>query len=136
MVELSVDWVALALYMVERIDVADFVALSPLIGAADMVNHSILSVSELCAGLDGLSGCGWLEVEGTVCSLAPEAQRIIAEAMDEAQSPMAWSQLKAKRLHYPPFMESAAPAVDSDVFERGVTEYNHRMGVLLAKAKS
>ncbi|MEO8800754.1 MAG: hypothetical protein ABI551_22885 [Polyangiaceae bacterium] len=38
-VESSVDWVALALYMVERVDVADPVALSSLIGAADMINH-------------------------------------------------------------------------------------------------
>ncbi|MEO8800753.1 MAG: hypothetical protein ABI551_22880 [Polyangiaceae bacterium] len=53
-------------------------------------------MSELGAGLDALSGRGWLEVVGTVCSLAP---------------------------------------LDSDVFERGVTEYNRRMDVHLANAR-
>lgn len=104
-------------------------SLSYFIGTGDMINHSVFDAEEVARGLDDLSSRGWLVVDGSKCSLAPEAKKLVLEAVAEAQSPMAWDELARE----PRFMAPSALHPDPQVFRKGIDEYFRRMDGILAK---
>lgn len=128
-------WVALALHLVVSVDLDDDESLSSLIGCADVINHAILGYDEVTRSLDKLSARGWLAVEGRVCALTPEAASHVASAMDQAGSPMAWTELKPALAAAPPFVAPHAPHPTPEAFAAGVRRYCERTNGILARMK-
>src|SRR6516164_920707 len=111
-------WIAVALHLVERIDVTDADSLSRLVSTADMIDHAIVTADEVASALDDLSSRGWLELDGNECTLTKSAKRIVASAIDEAGSPMAISELRAKLEAHAPFTAPAAPTLSRTAFKK------------------
>lgn len=70
-------WIAIALYLVKKVDVVDVDSISALVSAADMINHAVPELDEVQRSLDDLSSRGCLDVAGTSCALAPHAARLV-----------------------------------------------------------
>ncbi len=124
---MSTAWVALALHFVERVDLDDAESVSMLVSVADAIDHAVLGVDEVTRALEDLSSRGSLEVDGRRCALVPQAKAMAEEAIEEAGSHMAISELRRRLAAHPCFIAPAAPRPDPKVFAEGVQRYVQRM---------
>jgi hypothetical protein len=129
-------WVALTLHMSSTLDTSDQDSLAGFIGCADLINHAIITRSELVRGLGQLAERGWLEGKGSSVRLSDRARGAIDASIAEAGSPTPFQAIK-KRLDASPANGAApAPTVDAEAFERAHGQHSLLMDSIVIKMKT
>jgi len=133
MVMTDAVWVALTLHMSSTLDTSNADSLAGFIGCADLINHAIITRSELVRGLGQLAERGWLDGKGSSVRLSERARGAIDASIAEAGSPMPFAAIK-KRLDATPTSNAMpAPKVDAEAFERAHGQHSMLMDSIVVK---